>query len=64
MSTTLTIPRVWGGTLILTIAPPPPSTLPTLVVPAVFRSGQVEATYRDGKQEATHRDGTATAGGR
>jgi hypothetical protein len=58
------VPRVGGGTLILNIAPPPASVVPTLVVVATFRSGVTEATYRDGKQEATHRDGTATAGGR
>lgn len=64
MSTTLSIPRALGGTLILTIAPPPPSTVPTLHVTAVFRSGLVEATYRDGRQTATYRDGAVTAGGR
>lgn len=62
--TTLYVPRVFGGTLILTVAPPPASPVPTLTVTATFRDGQQEATYRDGTQEATHRDGTANTGGR
>lgn len=63
MSETLTVPRVFGGTLIITYTPAT-SPVPTLQVTAVFRSGQTEAMYRDGKQTATYRDGTVTAGGR
>lgn len=58
------VPRVLGGTIILNIAPPPPSTVPTLIVPAVFRSGEVQATYRDGEQQAIYRNGQVTSGGR
>lgn len=64
MNNVLFVPRVWGGTLILTIAPPPPSTIPTLMVPAAFRSGEVQATYRNGEQQATSRNGQVQSGGR
>lgn len=58
------VPRTFGGTLILNIAPAPPSTLPTLVVVARFRDGTQQATYRDGKHDAAYRDGVVTSGGR
>ena len=64
MTTKIFVPRVGGGTLILTVSPPPASTLPTLIVPAVFRSGEQQATYRSGEQQATHRNGEVQAGGR
>lgn len=64
MSTTVYIPRVFGGTIILQVAPPPASTIPTLIVPATFRSGEVSATYRNGEQQAIYRDGQVQAGGR
>lgn len=63
MSETLTVPRVFGGTLLITYTPAT-SPVPTLQLTAVFRSGQVEGTYRSGQQEATYRDGNVTAGGR
>lgn len=62
--TVVMVPRVFGGTLILTVAPPPASPVPTLQVTAVFRDGKVESLHRDGKQEALHRDGVIPAGGR
>lgn len=54
MSNTVVVPRVFGGTLIITIAPPTP----------VVSTLNVTATFRDGKVTATHRDGNVTAGGR
>lgn len=63
MTQILTVPRAFGGTLLITYTPST-SPVPTLQVTAVFRSGQVEATYRSGEQTATYRDGTVTAGGR
>lgn len=62
MSQTLTVPR-FGGTLIIQYTPAT-STVPTLVVQAVFRDGSAPATFRDGKQPATYRDGAVQAGGR
>ena len=58
------VPRTFGGTLILTVAPPPASVVPTVVIIATFRDGQVNATCRDGSGQATFRDGIVTAGGR
>lgn len=57
MSGTIFVPRVWGGTLILTAAPPPVSALPTLVVVATFRSGEQTAMCRSGEQGASYRAG-------
>ena len=38
--------------------------VPTILVPAVFRSGEAQATYRSGEQQATYRSGEVTSGGR
>lgn len=54
------VPRIGGGTLILT---PAPSGV-TLVVQAVFRSGASTSVFRDGKTPPLFRDGKATPGGR
>lgn len=45
------VPRVFGGTLILSSVPPPPPTslIPTLLVVARFRSGEQPAQYRSGQ---------------
>lgn len=61
---TIYVPRVFGGTLIITVGPPPPSVLPVLVVTATFRDGKTTVVHRDGKTTATHRDGIVTTGGR
>lgn len=63
MSRILTVPRVGGGTLLITYTPAT-SPVPALQITAVFRSGQVESVHRSGQQEVTYRDGTVTAGGR
>ena len=55
------VPRVFGGTLILN-STPPAGPVPTLVVPATFRSGMVAAAFRDGEQGALYRDGEQSAG--
>lgn len=60
-SQTIYVPRVFGGTIILTIGPVV-GPVPTLVVPASFRSGVVSASFRDGEQEALYRDGSQGAG--
>lgn len=44
--------------------PPAQPALPTLIVPAVFRSGIVQATFRSGEQQALFRSGEVVAGGR
>lgn len=54
------VPRTFGGCLILTVTAPV-GPVPTLIVPAYFRSGLATASYRDGSLEATYRDGTADA---
>lgn len=54
------VPRIFGGTII----PSATSTVPTLIVMAVFRSGTVSANYRSGQQTATYRDGVVRVGGR
>lgn len=53
----ITIPRSFGGTLIMSIdvAPLPTSALPVAVC---------QVTFRDGKTAVTFRDGRAKAGGR
>lgn len=61
--TVLTIPRVFGGTLLLT-PPSQVSTLPTLLVAATFRDGAVNVLHRDGEQKVVHRDGIVQEGGR
>lgn len=58
--TTIYVPRVFGGTLILTVTPPPPSNLATVLVVATFRDGNEAAGFRDGEAQATFRDGTTT----
>lgn len=40
------------------------SPLPWVIVPTVFRSGEVQANYRSGEQTATYRSGLAIPGGR
>lgn len=64
MSTTITVTHPFGGVVLVAIAPPPASTIPTLIVPATFRSGEVQATYRNGEQQATYRSGEVQSGGR
>lgn len=44
----LTVPRVLGGTLILT-AGPVQAALPTTYVAAIFRDGRQQALHRDGE---------------
>ncbi len=61
MSTVIYVPRTFGGLLIITVTPPPTSTVPNLEVMALFRSGGACASYRDGAQEAPYRDGTLEA---
>lgn len=58
------VPRVFGGTLILNAAPPPPSTIPNAVVLITFRDGEVQAKFRDGEVKAMFRDGQVIAGDR
>jgi hypothetical protein len=53
MSTTLTIPRVFGGTIILITGP---STVATAII-AIGRDGKVGGIGRDGKVTATAQDG-------
>lgn len=48
MSVTIYVPRVFGGTLILTITPPPSTPIPTIFIIANFRDGNIRATFRDG----------------
>ena len=57
-TTSLVIPRVFGGTLILG---PFPATTP---ITAQGRDGRVNAMGRDGKQAATGRDGRVPGKGR
>lgn len=54
----ITVPRVWGGTLIITYTPGPtgPPTNATVFV----RSGAATATVRSGQATATVRSGQAT----
>jgi len=57
------IPRVFGGTIII-ITGPVTVPVPTLLIAAIFRDGNITAPYRDGKQPAQYRDGQVVAGGR
>jgi hypothetical protein len=53
MSAILTIPRTFGGTIILVTGP---STVATAII-AVGRDGKVSGIGRDGKLTATAQDG-------
>lgn len=55
------IPRAFGGTLTL-VAVAPTSMIPTAVMLATFRDGDIErAIYRDGDMKTLHRDGDTHA---
>lgn len=60
---TIYVPRVLGGTLILTTGGPT-SPVPTMVCQVTFRDGETKAKFRDGETQTTFRDGQAKAGGR
>lgn len=56
------VPRSFGGTLIL--GPAPISVIPTLIVIATFRDGEIKSQHRDGQKQAQYRDGNVQTGGR
>jgi hypothetical protein len=56
MPTIITIPRVFGGTILY--MPPVPSTpIPTVVLTAQFRSGESGVLFRSGEANALFRIG-------
>ncbi|HET8911893.1 MAG TPA: hypothetical protein VFN23_10540 [Ktedonobacteraceae bacterium] len=61
MSQTIYILRTFGGTLVLTVNPPP---IIATTVEAKGRDGIVKALARDGIVEAKARDGMVVARGR
>ena len=61
MPITIYVPRVLGGTLILTLSPVPPAQ--PVSVNAYGRDGKVNAYGRDGKVTAYGRDSKTTARG-
>lgn len=59
MATTIYIPRVFGGTIILTLSSVPPAH--PVTVSATGRDGKVTAYGRDGKVTAYGRDSKTVA---
>lgn len=62
MATTIMVPRVWGGTLILTVTPLPPA--PSINVTWVTRDNITAWKTRDGATTWQTRDGNVTWKGR
>jgi len=56
----LTIPRTFGGTLLITLAGPT-SQMASLAITALFRDGQMGGVWRDGEVSSLGRDGQVQA---